>query len=364
LGFNLISIECRPSAAKNNATPAKLKSANQYCAFGFFRVRDFFLSPPGKQKSGDVMPDSTVAHFFRKKISFFLPLILLFSFTFIGCHEPRHSYKKPSPTFADISTQSNRMLVNSVLKTAFSQFGKPYRYGGNSPETGFDCSGFVSWVYKQYGINLPRSSRDMLSVGTPIEKADLRPGDLVFFNYGYSHVGIYTGDNKYIHSPSTGKRIQESDINGKGRKEHYVGARRIINNRGVTNISESLKAEWVKQSRYQTTLALNDKAATRVTGASANYNRPNKTASKGKKRNAASKRSTSTKTASKTHKVATGDTMTDLAKRYGVSTNDLVAYNKMSNGNKLKPGQTIKIPAASSKSKSAGKSKSSRKSKR
>ncbi|MDR2405257.1 MAG: C40 family peptidase [Deltaproteobacteria bacterium] len=325
------------------------------------------------------MPDSTVQFFVRKKITFYLPLILVFvlSLVITGCHGGHSAavIKKSVPTFTQITTETNRQLVNSILKTAFSQFGTPYRYGGSSPETGFDCSGFVSWVYKQYGINLPRSSRDMLSVGTPIERADLRPGDLVFFNYGYSHVGIYTGDDKYIHSPSTGKRIQESDLNGRGRKEHYVGARRIINNRGVTNISDSLKAEWVKQSRHQTTLAMNDRAATRVTGARANYT-PKSTSSKSasnrsRSKNASAKRSSKSKTASaKTHKVASGDTMFDLAKRYGVSTSDLVAYNNMSNGNKLKPGQTIKIPSAAAKdtkksskgkASSKGKSKSSKK---
>jgi LysM repeat protein len=232
------------------------------------------------------------------------------------------------------------------MKAAFSQVGVPYRYGGSSPETGFDCSGFVSWVYKQYGVNLPRSSRDMLGAGTPIEKADLRPGDLVFFNYGYSHVGIYTGNNKYIHSPRTGKSIEESDLNGRGRGDHYVGARRVIDNRGVNNISEGLKAEWVRQSRQQTTLALNDRAATRHTGAKANYGTKRSAPAKGTQ--GASRKSPGT------HKVANGDTLYDLSKRYGVSTSDILAYNNMSNGNKLRLGQTIKIPG---KAKAAPKAK-------
>ncbi|MDR2340576.1 MAG: C40 family peptidase [Deltaproteobacteria bacterium] len=302
---------------------------------------------------------------FGSKFNLFLSLVslLILSIAITGCTTASRytSRPKPLPSFETIAIDSNRQLVNNILKTAFSQFGNPYRYGGNSPETGFDCSGFVSWVYAQYGIDLPRSSRDMLSVGTPISKAELRPGDLVFFNYGYSHVGIYTGNDKYIHSPRTGKRIEESDLNGNGRREHYIGARRVIDNKGVSNISDSLKAQWVQQSRHNTKLALNDRAARRVTGAKANYSRGGSTASKGKKRNPASRGPGGTKQATaKTHKVKNGDTMYDLAKRYGVSTSDLVAHNNLSNGNKLKLGQSIKIPAkkadASKPKKPSGKS--------
>jgi LysM repeat protein len=327
-----------------------------------------------------MMPGSTVSCDFISKTRFrlaFLVLILL-TFALAGCSDhTRFSQVRPRSlppgvNRAPIASETNRLLVNNILKTAFSQFGTPYRYGGNSPETGFDCSGFVSWVYKQYGINLPRSSRDMLAIGTPISQADLRPGDLVFFNYGYSHVGIYTGNNKYIHSPSSGKRIQESDINGTGRRNHYVGARRIIDNRGITNIADNLKADWVKQSRHQTTLNLTDTAANRHTGARANYSRSKgkssqtasrskgkntQTASQGKGKNtqtASRGKGKNSVSASRTHQVASGDTIYDLSRKYGVSSRDLVAFNNMSNGNKLKPGQTIKIPE-SAKAQAKGK---------
>jgi LysM repeat protein len=183
----------------------------------------------------------------------------------------------------------------------------------------------------------------MMAVGTPIERSELRPGDLVFFNYGYSHVGIYTGDDKYIHSPSTGKRIQESDLNGKGRGDHFVGARRVIDNRGVTSISDQLKAEWVSQSRSQTALALNDQAAQRHTGANAAYKPAAKSKTAGGKKSS-QKTATATVSGSKTHKVVSGDTIVDLAKRYGVSSSDLVASNRLKDKNKLKLGQTLVIP--------------------
>ncbi|MDR0622497.1 MAG: C40 family peptidase, partial [Deltaproteobacteria bacterium] len=213
----------------------------------------------------------------------FLPILLLVMFL-PGCFKSDQAkvIKQIDPITSIFSL--NQQRVNQILRTAFSQIGNPYRYGGNSPETGFDCSGFVSWVYKQYGISLPRSSRDMLAVGEPIERHELRPGDLVFFNYGYSHVGIYTGDDKYIHSPRTGKTVEEVYLTAKGRGDHYIGARRIVDNIGVDGISDQLKNQWIAQSRHQTDMAfqasLGDKysspratAGTRAT-ASASASKP------------------------------------------------------------------------------------------
>ncbi|MDR2350097.1 MAG: C40 family peptidase [Deltaproteobacteria bacterium] len=276
------------------------------------------------------------------KSSLLVPLLLLLmSFGLSACQTAKKTALKPIPP-DQLLQRVAQNRVNGILKTAFSQVGNPYRYGGSKPETGFDCSGFVLWVYKQFGVDLPRSSRDMMSAGTPIDRSELRPGDLIFFKYNISHVGIYTGDNKYIHSPSTGKRIQESDLSDKGRGDHFVAARRVIDNRGVTTISEELKSEWVKQSRHQTTLALNDKAAQRHTGANARGNRTANVASNAKKKNAKS-----TVTASgKSHKVSSGDTIVDLAKRYGVTASDLLAANNIKNKDrhKLKIGQVLKIP--------------------
>jgi hypothetical protein len=178
-------------------------------------------------------------------------LAVLLAAALPGCLSTGRKAALP-PAKAAAPLEKNQLQVNSILKTAFSQFGNRYRYGGSSPETGFDCSGFVGWVYGQYGVSLPRSSRDMLAVGEAVERSELRPGDLVFFNYGYSHVGIYTGDDKYIHSPSTGKAVQESNLEDKGRGDRFVGGRRIIDNHGVSLISENLKNEWIAQSRHQT----------------------------------------------------------------------------------------------------------------
>lgn len=265
------------------------------------------------------------------RFSLFLVLSLLLMLLASGCQPSAKSQALRAKEMRAQRASASQSRVDSVLKTAFSQVGTPYRYGGNSPETGFDCSGFVGWVYKQYDVDLPRTSGTMLGVGTPVARDELRPGDLVFFGRKrVSHVGIYTGDDKFIHSPSTGKRIQESQIDSRGHGEKYIGARRIINNEGATAVSESLKQAWVEQSRSQ--MAVKN------------------TPSSVKKSLARSKKSGSAqKTASsKKHKVRSGDTLYDISKKYGVSTAALAKANNLSGKKKsqLKLGQTLLVPMA------------------
>jgi peptidoglycan DL-endopeptidase CwlO len=103
--------------------------------------------------------------------------------------------------------------------------GVPYRYGGNTPASGFDCSGFVRYVYEHLGVTLPRDSYSQFDTGHRVRRGALRPGDLVFFN-GAGHVGIYVGADKFIHAPHTGTVVQISSLDGSyGRG--FDGARRI-----------------------------------------------------------------------------------------------------------------------------------------
>ena len=118
-----------------------------------------------------------------------------------------------------------------VITAARSNIGVPYKYGGNSPETGFDCSGFVCWTYEQVGVSLPRRARDQLAFGKKVDKKDLQPGDIVVFkgtrNRSGWHSGIYTGDGKFIHSPRTGRTVTESLLDEKYYAQRYAGACRI-----------------------------------------------------------------------------------------------------------------------------------------
>jgi cell wall-associated NlpC family hydrolase len=93
-----------------------------------------------------------------------------------------------------------------VVKVALKQRGVPYHWGGTSPRTGFDCSGFTRWVYAHVGVDLPHSSYAQYRVGRRVSVGALRPGDLLFF-YGLGHVGIYVGHGRYIDAPQTGEVV-------------------------------------------------------------------------------------------------------------------------------------------------------------
>jgi peptidoglycan DL-endopeptidase LytE len=120
-------------------------------------------------------------------------------------------------------------LASQIIGTAKQYLGVPYVYGGSTP-SGFDCSGFLMYVFAQYGIDLPRSAAGMYTVGTPV-KGELLPGDLVFFKDGpkVSHVGMYIGNNQYIDAASGSRmRVTYTDMNSSWSKKHYVGAKRVL----------------------------------------------------------------------------------------------------------------------------------------
>ena len=96
-----------------------------------------------------------------------------------------------------------------VVQIALKQRGVPYRWGGISPRTGFDCSGFTRWVYAHVGINLPHSAYAQFSMGRRVSLGQLKPGDLLFF-YGLGHVGMYLGRGRYIDAPNSGARVHIS----------------------------------------------------------------------------------------------------------------------------------------------------------
>jgi cell wall-associated NlpC family hydrolase len=114
---------------------------------------------------------------------------------------------------------------------ALSLAGIQYKFGGDTPHGGLDCSGLVRYVIKEVlGQELPRSSEEISHVGTVVENHDLQQGDLVFFNTlrrPFSHVGIYVGENKFIHSPATGGKVRIEDMTLRYWKQRFDGARRI-----------------------------------------------------------------------------------------------------------------------------------------
>jgi cell wall-associated NlpC family hydrolase len=111
-----------------------------------------------------------------------------------------------------------------VVGIAMQYLGTPYVYGGASP-SGFDCSGFVMYVFAQIGVSLPHNAAAQYGYGTPVDRSQLQPGDLVFFN-GLGHMGIYVGGGSFIHAPHTGDVVKISSMSG-WYASSYVGARRL-----------------------------------------------------------------------------------------------------------------------------------------
>ena len=122
--------------------------------------------------------------------------------------------------------------VLSIIEYSKQFLGKPYVYGGTDLETGTDCSGFTYAIFNKFGINLYRTSKDQYSNGTYIEKENLQPGDLVFFSTGdennISHIGIYIGNEEYIHSADEENGVIISNLNNPYSLKYYFGARRVL----------------------------------------------------------------------------------------------------------------------------------------
>lgn len=147
------------------------------------------------------------------------------------------------------STVSSAVVdkTETLINNAMQLIGVRYRWGGNTPQSGLDCSGFVRYVFNDtFGFLLPRKSAQMSKVGLEIGKEELRPGDLVFFNtmrHAFSHVGIYVGDNKFIHAPSRGKSIRVDDMTKVYWEKRYNGARRVENSTGFDVMSEEQRQQ-------------------------------------------------------------------------------------------------------------------------
>lgn len=122
--------------------------------------------------------------------------------------------------------------ANAVLMRAISLVGTPYRWGGNTPESGFDCSGLVNYVYRDMlDMRLPRTTAGLIALEGPRIRPDrLAGGDLVFFgSHGkVSHVGIYVGEGRFVHAPSSGGTVRLDRLDGPWWRDHYRGARRLL----------------------------------------------------------------------------------------------------------------------------------------
>ena len=128
--------------------------------------------------------------------------------------------------------KNNQQFREKIVKTAKRYVGVPYRWGGESPRSGFDCSGFTMVVYRLNGLDLPRSSRQQWKVGRKIDRRQLQKGDLVFFSFsgksGGTHVGLYIGNRRFIHAPGQGKIIRVDDLSEPVFRSAFTGARSYL----------------------------------------------------------------------------------------------------------------------------------------
>ncbi|HYC42695.1 MAG TPA: C40 family peptidase [Noviherbaspirillum sp.] len=134
-------------------------------------------------------------------------------------------------TTAMTKLQGLASRASELALQAMGLIGIRYKYGGTTPENGLDCSGLVRYLFKEvWGKELPRTSEEMSRVGEKIDTHELQPGDLVFYNTlrrGFSHVGVYLGDNKFIHAPSGGGQVRIESMDMSYWKNRFNGARRI-----------------------------------------------------------------------------------------------------------------------------------------
>jgi peptidoglycan DL-endopeptidase CwlO len=131
---------------------------------------------------------------------------------------PGVSENTPTPTPLTTGERAARLALDEV--------GVPYRYGGESPATGFDCSGLVRWAYGRVGIDLPHSSYALYGEGRRVSGSNLEPGDILFFE-GLGHVGLYLGRGRMVHAPQTGRNVEVVRLPSTNYGTRLIGARRI-----------------------------------------------------------------------------------------------------------------------------------------
>jgi cell wall-associated NlpC family hydrolase len=131
----------------------------------------------------------------------------------------RHAKKRPKPT-----------LGQRAATIALKAVGVPYRWGGASPASGFDCSGLIYWAYGRLGVEVPHSSYALYDLGRRVKRSRIRPGDVLFFS-GLGHVGLYVGRGRMVHAPQSGRNVEVVTLRNSHYGSRLVAARRLASNR-------------------------------------------------------------------------------------------------------------------------------------
>ena len=159
--------------------------------------------------------------------------LALFLFTLVLCAcAGNESRIAPPPEQIEPAPTAATEVANTVLFRALALVGTPYRYGGNTPESGFDCSGLVGYVFRDAaGIGLPRTSAALGALDRPkVSRSQLQSGDLVLFASGrkVSHVGIYVGEGRFVHAPNSGGTVRLDRLDAPGWRDTFLMGKRVI----------------------------------------------------------------------------------------------------------------------------------------
>ncbi len=159
-------------------------------------------------------------------------VVAAFSGAALAAEPPVGAADEPVPAIPASVFERYTDSIRSLVDRSLNFLGVPYRLGGTSPLTGFDCSGFVGKVFSDaLGFGLPRTASEMAQTGEQVKINDLKPGDLVFFNTmrrAFSHVGIYLGNYQFVHAPSAGGVVRVEDMRISYWAARYDGARRVL----------------------------------------------------------------------------------------------------------------------------------------
>jgi len=160
--------------------------------------------------------------------------VLLLSLVMLGCTSTKTATNKPAKPIPSLANIKADGAGREIVMYALGLLETNYQFGGTNPEAGLDCSGLVLLVYKNaLGVNLPRSAAEIASVARPVPKEQLQAGDLVFFkttSHSFSHVGIYLGDNKFIHAPSSNGKVRIESLANSYFAPRFEGGRTLMAN--------------------------------------------------------------------------------------------------------------------------------------
>ena len=161
-----------------------------------------------------------------------LALLALLTLLASGC-APFRPGAPSDPAASEQSSASQQGVGAVIVQQALAQVGAPYRYGGADPARGFDCSGLVSYAHSRAGFSVPRTAAAQFAAARKVDPGALRAGDLVFFRLvpgsrDVTHVGIYTGQRRFVHAPQTGRNVGEASLDDPYYRERFAGAGRLF----------------------------------------------------------------------------------------------------------------------------------------